>query len=82
MRQNQSGERIRVARAMQKPDISQKDLVARMQLEGFKVSENMISRIEIGARYVTDLELIGFAKVLKVSIVWLLGETNDPTRNR
>ena len=32
-----------------------------------------------GQRYVTDLELIVFASVLKVSIAWLQGETPDPT---
>ena len=32
-----------------------------------------ISRIEIGTRFVSDFELMIFAKVLGVSVNWLLG---------
>ena len=78
MSANQSGHRIRVARTMQKPRLTQDDLVARMQVQGFEISKNILSRIELGERYVTDLELMGFAKVLKVTTAWLLEETNNP----
>ena len=78
MSANKSGHRIRVARIMQKPRLTQDDLVARLQLAGLFISKNTLSRIEIGDRYVTDLELSIFAKVLKLSTAWLLEETNDP----
>jgi len=81
MRANKSGHRIRVARNMQTPRLTQDDLTARMQIEGLQnITKNMISRIEKGERYVTDLELIAFAKVLNVSTKWLLEETSTPDR--
>ena len=81
MRANKSGHRIRVARTMQTPPLTQDDLTARMQIKGLtNITKNMISRIELGGRYVTDLELIAFAKVLGVSTAWLLEETSTPDR--
>ncbi len=82
MDRNQSGSRIRTARYLYSPALTQDDLCARMQVRhGLVLSKNTLSRIENGQRYVTDLELIAFADVLKVSVAWLLGETNDPTQN-
>ena len=75
---NKSGHRVRVARTMQKPRLTQDDLIARMQIAGIEMSKNILSRIELGERYVTDLELITFAKVLNVTTSWLLEETNNP----
>ena len=54
--------------------ISQSDLAARMQTEGVTIERDSISRIEIGTRFVTDYELKIFAKVLGVSVDWLLDE--------
>ena len=78
MSANKSGHRIRVARTMQKPRLTQDNLVAKLQIDGINISKNMLSRIEVGERYVTDLELIAFAKVLNVSVAWLLEETSNP----
>ena len=75
---NKAGDRIRIARAMQKPRITQDDLIARLDFHGVNMRKNTLSRIETGARYITDLELIAFSKVLNVSIPWLLEETQDP----
>ncbi len=80
MNKNKSGHRIRAARFMNNPIISQTDLIAKMQIKGFNISKNIMSRIELGERYVTDLELIAFAKILNVSTAWLLGETEDASR--
>ena len=52
--------------------LSQTDLAARMQVEGVLIERDSISRIEIGARFVPDYELPVFAKVLNVSVDWLL----------
>lgn len=79
---NKAGHRIRAARAMHNPRLTQDDLIAKMSQEGIMLSKNIMSRIETGERYVTDLELIAFAKVLKVSTAWLLQETNDSERRR
>lgn len=45
-----------------------------MQLEGIKLDKNAIQRIESGVRFVTDIELKTFAKVLAVSCEELLSE--------
>ena len=80
MNANKSGHRIKVARTMQKPSLTQDNLVAKLQIEGLTMSKNILSRIEVGDRYVTDLELITFAKVLNVSTAWLLEETDIPNK--
>ena len=69
-KKNLSGERIRLARL--KMRLSQAELAARLQTEGVIVERDSISRIEIGTRFVPDYELPCFAKVLHVSIEWLL----------
>ncbi len=70
-KKNMSGDRIREAR--QKMRLSQTDLAAKMQVEGIIIERDSISRIEIGTRFVADYELLIFARVLNVSVEWLLG---------
>lgn len=52
--------------------ISQRGLADRMQLVGIDVDKNAIQRIECGKRFVTDIEIIAFAKVFNVSYDKLL----------
>ncbi len=73
-RRNVSGERIRQARLSEKPPATQKDISARLELNGFKISDSLIGKIEHGTSAVNDLQLKAFAKVLKVSIAWLMNE--------
>ena len=83
MKRNASGVRILAARNMFDPKLTQEDLIALMHTRhNIVFTANGMSRIENGERYVTDLELIAFADVLKVSTSWLLGETADPTPKR
>ena len=70
-KKNICGERIREARLKQR--LSQSDLAARVQVEGVIMERDSISRVEIGARFVPDYEIPIFAKVLGVSVLWLLG---------
>ena len=44
-----------------------------MQVEGIVIERDSISRVELGTRFVPDYEVPVFAKVLKVSVEWLLG---------
>ena len=74
-KKNIVGPRIREARSRQQ--LSQADLAAKMQLEGVVIEQNCISRLEIGTRFVPDYELPIYAKVLHVSVGWLLGMTNE-----
>ena len=55
--------------------MSQADLAAKMQLEGIQMAQDSISRVEIGTRFVPDYELPLYAKILDVSVEWLLGLT-------
>jgi len=80
MSENIAGHRIRAARNMLKPRLKQEELVAKMQLENIYISNKILSLIVLNKRYITDVELVAFAKVLNVSTSWLLEETNNPER--
>lgn len=69
---NISGDRIHQARTAMR--LSQADLAARMQVNGVTIEREAISKIETGNRFVTDYELMVFAKVLNVSMEWLIGQ--------
>mgnify|MGYP001475900385 FL=1 len=70
-KKNICGERIREARL--KLRLSQSDLAARVQVEGVIMERDSISRVEIGTRFVPDYEIPIFAKILGVSVLWILG---------
>lgn len=69
---NISGDRIHQARTAKR--LSQADLAAQMQVNGVTIEREAISKIETGDRFVTDYELMVFARVLDVSIEWLIGQ--------
>lgn len=52
--------------------ISQRELADKMQLVGLDIDKNAIQRIESGKRFVTDIEIIAFAKVFDVKFEDLL----------
>lgn len=52
--------------------ISQRELADRMQLVGIDIDKNAIQRIECGKRFVTDIEIIAFAKIFDVTFDELL----------
>ena len=66
------GARVRQARKSAKPQITQLDLVARLQLLGMMIDQSGLSKIESGRRPVSDIEVVALAKALKVSVEWLL----------
>ena len=61
-----------VFRARKALRISQRELAARLQLNGLDVDKNAIQRIEAGKRFVTDIELVALSLVLKCSVAELL----------
>lgn len=69
-KRNLCGDRIREAR--QKKRFSQSDLSKLLQLRGIMVERDVISRMESGARIVTDFEAMAIAEVLEVLVLWLL----------
>lgn len=70
-KKNISGARIKEARI--KNNLSQADLAAKMQINGIIIERDCISRVEIGTRFIPDYELPVYAKILNVSVEWLLG---------
>lgn len=71
---NISGKNIRKIRLNLKEKTSQRALADKMQLEGLELDKNSIQRIESGQRFITDIELKKFAKVLGVSYDNLLDD--------
>lgn len=61
-----------IARLRTELKISQRELADRMQLVGIDIDKNAIQRIECGKRFVTDIEVIAFAKIFNVSFEELL----------
>lgn len=45
-----------------------------LQLEGVPMERDVISRMEMGDRLVTDYEVVTIAEVLDVPVLWLLGK--------
>ena len=48
-------------------NMSQRDLAYKLQLAGYDMDKNVITRIETNKRYVTDLELKAIAEIFQVS---------------
>ena len=53
-------------------NISQRVLADKLQLSGLDVDKNAIQRIECGKRFVTDIELVAFAKIFNITVDELL----------
>ena len=62
----------KIAALRKKMKLSQRQLADRMQLAGIDIDKNAIQRIECGKRFVTDIEVVAFAKVLSVDYPGLL----------
>ena len=73
------GRHVRQARKAAKPRITQRDLVARLQVLGVIIDQSGMSKIESGQRPVSDIEVVALAKALKVSVAWLLEGTSTPS---
>ncbi len=67
---NLCGRRIAELRKSRK--LSQRKLATKMQLLGFDVDHYFIRRVENGERFVTDIDLVIFAKALEVPISAML----------
>ncbi len=74
---NISGTKISQLRKAHIPKMSQRILADKMQLSGIDLDKNAIQRIESGQRFVTDIELLYFAKIFDVSCDELLISNNE-----
>lgn len=57
--------------------ISQRQLADMLQVAGLDIDKNAIQRIAAGKRFVTDIELVYFSKVLNLSYETLLNDFKD-----
>ena len=71
---NICGEKVRLARAMHKPPLTQEELATRLNLMGIDFTKVIISRIEKNQRHVVDGELMMLAKALGVTMEWLCSD--------
>jgi len=78
VQRNVVGPRVRQARRLATPRVSQVDLAARLQVLGLRIDQSAVSKIEQGRRPVLDVEVVALAKALRVSAAWLLEEANKP----
>lgn len=71
-----SGEKNLIGRRLialrEKHGLSQRDLARKLQLAGYDMDKNVITRIETNKRYVTDLELKALTEVFGVTYDYLI----------
>lgn len=65
------GARVEAARKSQ--GMKQRELLARLQVNGVDMNASGLSKLEGQIRLVTDFELAALADILNVSVDWLLG---------
>lgn len=53
-------------------ELPQRDLAQKLQLAGYDMDRNVITRIETNQRYVTDIELKALAEVLDTTYSYLI----------
>ncbi len=68
---NMVGKRIEERR--QEINMKQKDLLAKLQMQGIEINASGLSKLEGQIRKVSDFELVALANVLEVTVPWLLG---------
>ena len=71
-RLNIAGSKIASLRVTMPGKVSQRALADLLQLEGLDINKNAVQQIESGERFVTDIVLKAFAKVLGVTTDELL----------
>ncbi|MDY3795366.1 MAG: helix-turn-helix transcriptional regulator [Agathobacter sp.] len=70
---NLISERLIELRNMQ--GLSQRDLARLLQFAGYDMNKNVITRIETGKRFVTNIALQGLAQVLDTAYAYLIDGT-------
>ncbi len=66
---------LRLIRLRKQHGLSQRALAQKLQLAGYDIDKNVITRIETNKRYVTDIELKAIASVFNVSYAYLIDGT-------
>ena len=53
-------------------NLSQRDLARQLQLHGYDMDKNVITRIETNKRYITDVELKALTEIFNISYEYLI----------
>jgi len=69
---NLCGKRLARLRMEHDPPLSQRKLAQMLQVRGYDVDNHFIRRVELGERFVTDIELVMLTDVLGISFEELL----------
>lgn len=72
---NLCGNKIKELRKALTPTVSQRMLANELQLIGIDLDKNAIQKIESGKRFVTDIEIVAFAKIFNTTTDELLKQT-------
>jgi len=70
---NLCGKNLKRIRESLNPPLSQRKLAQKLQVMGYDVDNHFIRRVELGQRFVTDIELVMLARALGVTLDKLLG---------
>lgn len=71
--QNLVGKRVKEARGLVRPPMTQLALSKKLGKRGVSIDRAGIAKIESGIRGVLDFEVVAFAEALNVKVTWLLG---------
>lgn len=63
---NLCGKNLKRLRESQSPPLSQRKLAQKLQVLGYDVDNHFIRRVELGQRFVTDIEIKMLAQALNV----------------
>ncbi|MEA5003535.1 MAG: helix-turn-helix transcriptional regulator [Christensenella sp.] len=69
---NLCGKNVKRLRENYNPPLSQRALAKKLQLAGYDVDNHFIRRVELGERFVTDIEIKMLAECFQVSTDALL----------
>ena len=65
---NLCGKKLAKLRAEHNPPLSQRKLAQMLQIHGYDVDNHFVRRVELGTRFVTDIELVMLSDVLGVRL--------------
>ena len=72
----QSGEKNLISQRLielrRQHNMSQRSLAYQLQLRGYDMDKNVITRIETNKRFVTDVEIKAFSEVFEISYEYLI----------
>jgi len=69
---NLCGIKLKYLRENHTPPLSQRKLALLLQLNGYDVDNHFVRRVELGERFVTDIELKMLSEFFNVSLEYLI----------